>query len=77
MKFWRSCHRLARDIPNIAYLIVGDGSDRARLEQKARELGVEERVIFAGAISEGEKPDPIAWRMPMLCQSRRQVIGIV
>jgi glycosyltransferase involved in cell wall biosynthesis len=45
------------EIPNVAYIIVGDGSDRPRLEKKARALGVHDRVVFAGLISEAEKAD--------------------
>lgn len=48
---------LSTEIPNVAYLIVGDGSDRPRLEKKARALGVHDRVVFAGVISEAEKAD--------------------
>jgi phosphatidylinositol alpha-1,6-mannosyltransferase len=45
------------ELPNAAYLIMGDGSDRARLEAKARELGVADRVAFTGYVSEAEKAD--------------------
>jgi phosphatidylinositol alpha-1,6-mannosyltransferase len=48
---------LAQQIPSITYLIVGDGNDRPRLEAKARSLGVEDRVVFAGFIPEAEKAD--------------------
>ena len=48
---------LSQHIPDIAYLIVGDGDDRGRLEEKARALGMEDRVVFAGFIGEEEKPD--------------------
>jgi phosphatidyl-myo-inositol dimannoside synthase len=47
--------RLAVDHPHIAYLIAGDGPDRARLEAKACALGVADRVVFAGRIAEEEK----------------------
>jgi phosphatidyl-myo-inositol dimannoside synthase len=40
---------------SLVYLIVGDGEDRARLEGKARALGVENEVRFAGRIQENEK----------------------
>ncbi len=43
--------------PDLAYMICGDGTDRARLEAKARELGVGERVVFTGWIDEAEKVD--------------------
>jgi phosphatidyl-myo-inositol dimannoside synthase len=48
---------LSTEIPNVAYLIVGDGSDRPRLEKKARALGMHDRVVFAGLIPEAEKAD--------------------
>jgi glycosyltransferase involved in cell wall biosynthesis len=41
--------------PTIKYLIVGDGDDRARLEAKARALGLSDKVVFAGRIRETEK----------------------
>jgi len=48
---------LARQIPQVAYLIVGDGDDRPRLAARARSLGVGERVIFTGFIPEAQKAD--------------------
>jgi phosphatidyl-myo-inositol dimannoside synthase len=48
---------LSQQIPEIVYLIAGDGDDRRRLEEKARVLGVEDRVVFAGFIGEEEKAD--------------------
>lgn len=48
---------LAKTRPDIAYMICGDGTDRARLEAKARDLGVADRVVFAGWIDEAEKVD--------------------
>jgi phosphatidyl-myo-inositol dimannoside synthase len=39
----------------IVYLIVGDGSDRERLERKAHQSGHGERVLFAGWVPEIEK----------------------
>lgn len=45
---------LAREMPDLAYLIVGDGTDRARLEEKVAALGLSERVKFAGWVAHGE-----------------------
>lgn len=42
--------------PALVYLIAGDGKDRSRLEEKARGLGVGDRVIFTGYVSESDKP---------------------
>jgi glycosyltransferase involved in cell wall biosynthesis len=41
--------------PKIKYLIVGDGSDRARLNGLVESLGLSAHVVFAGRISEAEK----------------------
>lgn len=48
---------LKEEIPDIVYLIVGDGTDRQRLEAKAISLGVADRVVFTGFVSESEKAD--------------------
>jgi glycosyltransferase involved in cell wall biosynthesis len=45
---------LAR-VPSLKYLIVGDGSDRPRLEAKVGALGLKQSVVFAGYIPESEK----------------------
>ena len=41
---------LAR-VPDVALVVVGDGPDRARLEGRTRELGLDSRVRFLGARS--------------------------
>lgn len=46
---------LKLEIPNLAYLIIGDGSDRARLQEKAQQLGITDVVTFTGYIPEDEK----------------------
>src|SRR4029079_10242348 len=46
---------LLPEAPALAYLVVGGGRDRARLEQRARALGVQDRVVFAGPVPEAEK----------------------
>lgn len=48
---------LVKEIPDLRYLIVGDGTDRDRLRQKVEQLGLRERVVFAGHIPETEKVD--------------------
>ena len=44
----------ARDL---VYLAVGDGTDRARLQESARALGLGAHVVFTGRIAEAEKAD--------------------
>lgn len=48
--------RLAAERPDLAYVVAGDGPERARLERLAAELGVAERVHFLGAVDDAELP---------------------
>lgn len=48
-------HELAAHVPDVAYMIVGEGTDRERLRRKAEALGVADRVVFTGFVSEAEK----------------------
>jgi glycosyltransferase involved in cell wall biosynthesis len=50
-----SLPRLVTEFPNLAYIAVGDGSDRMRLEAKAATLGVRDYCVFPGYVSEAEK----------------------
>jgi glycosyltransferase involved in cell wall biosynthesis len=47
--------KLLKRLSSVKYLIVGDGPDRQRLEQKVTALGLSGKVIFTGRISESEK----------------------
>ncbi len=42
--------QIAETFPNVKYLVIGRGDDRSRLAQLAADLGVAERVIFAGFV---------------------------
>jgi glycosyltransferase involved in cell wall biosynthesis len=50
--FLESVARVGLD--NVRYVIIGDGSLRASLEAKARSLGIEKKVIFAGGRKDPE-----------------------
>ena len=41
--------------PNIRFVIAGGGGDLDRLETLAADLGVKDRVVFAGRVSDAEK----------------------
>ena len=43
---------VAKQQPNLRLLLVGEGSLRPQLEQKVRELGLEDRTIFTGGRSD-------------------------
>ncbi|MEM0979713.1 MAG: glycosyltransferase [Cyanobacteria bacterium P01_H01_bin.58] len=40
--------------PNVKYLVIGRGDDQPRLEQLAQDLGVRDRVVFAGFVPDEE-----------------------
>ena len=42
---------IAKTFPNVKYLVIGRGDDLPRLAQLAADLGVAERVIFAGFVT--------------------------
>lgn len=46
---------LLRRVPNLVFLVAGDGDDKARLAKKAIRLGVEHDVVFTGYVQETEK----------------------
>ena len=68
---------LIEAVPGLVYLIVGDGSDRARLQEKARVLGVADRVVFAGHVPEAEKADHYRLADAYVMPSRGEGFGFV
>lgn len=48
----RAMPAILRSVPDAAYLVVGDGDDRERLQQLAEELGVARDVVFAGKLDD-------------------------
>ena len=48
---------LAQRFDNLCYLVVGSGGEVPRLKKKAAELGVGERVVFAGQVTNEDKAD--------------------
>lgn len=68
---------LLRDVPDLAYLVCGDGDDRPRLEAKARALGLGDRVVFAGYVSEAEKADHYRLADAFVMPGRGEGFGIV
>lgn len=69
--------RLTEEVPDLHYLVVGEGDDRPRLEAKATALGVGDRVIFAGAIPEGEKADHYRLADAFVMAGRGEGFGFV
>jgi glycosyltransferase involved in cell wall biosynthesis len=50
----RALPSVLRTIPDLHYVIIGDGNFRAALEDLARSLGVENRAHFVGSVSDAE-----------------------
>lgn len=47
----RALPEIARIFPTVKYLVIGRGDDQPRLARLAAELGVSDRVIFAGFVA--------------------------
>ena len=68
---------LIREMPDLVYLIVGDGDDRFRLESKTRTLGVDTHVVFAGYVREEEKAAHYRLADAFVMPGRGEGFGIV
>ena len=73
----RALSIIARDVPGVRYVVVGDGSDRSRLEGLARDLGVACRVEFRGHLSTEELARAYAECSLFLMPSPKEGFGIV
>jgi glycosyltransferase involved in cell wall biosynthesis len=51
---------VARDVPRLRLLLVGDGPKRPEAEARVRELGLEARVVFTGRVPHAEIPEHVA-----------------
>ncbi|HVD61326.1 MAG TPA: glycosyltransferase family 4 protein [Gemmatimonadaceae bacterium] len=69
--------RLLEEYPQLVYMIVGDGSDRSRLEKKSRDLGIDRSVVFTGYVEESEKLDYYRAADLFLMPSRLEGFGYV
>jgi phosphatidylinositol alpha-1,6-mannosyltransferase len=52
----RALPRVIASVPDLTYLIVGQGPDQSRLEMLAKELGVSANVRFVGRVPYAELP---------------------
>ncbi|MEO8577073.1 MAG: glycosyltransferase family 4 protein [Gemmatimonadales bacterium] len=66
----RALAALEEDFPDARYVLVGEGHDERRLRDLAAQLGVTDRVIFAGALSDDELPEAYATSTVYLGPSR-------
>ena len=62
---------------NFFYIIAGDGTDRARLERKAKGLGLEDHTLFTGYLPEDEKDAHFRLADVFVMPSRGEGFGFV
>lgn len=62
---------------DVAYMIVGKGSDRSRLETKAERLGIRDQVVFTGYVPEEEKADHFRLADRFVMPSEGEGFGLV
>lgn len=68
---------LLETLPDLVYLIVGEGDDRPRLEALARQAGIERQVVFAGAVDDAKLPDYYRAADGFVMPSVQEGFGIV
>lgn len=68
---------LSASMPNILYLIVGEGDDRHRLERLTARLGIRDRVVFVGYVGEEDKADYYRLADLLVMPGRGEGFGIV
>ena len=63
-------------LPGVRYLVIGDGPERSALERRAGELGVRDRVEFAGQLAPDEalRRSRAAWCFVMV--STQEAFGV-
>jgi glycogen synthase len=61
---------IVRVVPDIQLTIAGDGTDKPRLEQQARELNVHDKIVFRGWVAPGDVLDLINTATIVIVPSR-------
>jgi glycosyltransferase involved in cell wall biosynthesis len=69
--------QLVARCPNIQFLLVGDGPWRGRLEERARKLGLADRIRFTGLVPPSSVPDLLAQMDVLVHLSRREGLARV
>jgi glycosyltransferase involved in cell wall biosynthesis len=65
-----------KDVP-VKALLVGDGNGRAILEQRAKELGVADRIVFAGQLPYDQLPQYISAMDVCISTQSNDLVGMV
>lgn len=73
----RALPKMIAAFPDVVYLIVGGGDDKARLEALAREVAVADHVVFVGRVSADELPQLYRLADVFVMPSTQEGFGIV
>lgn len=65
------------DVPNIKYLLVGEGSDLLRIRKLVKRLNIEDKIVFCGSVSDEELPYYYNLCDVFVMPSRSEGFGIV
>jgi glycosyltransferase involved in cell wall biosynthesis len=68
--------RVAAHRPDVRLALLGRGAERERLEQRAAALGISDRVVFAGFVSDAERDAWLARARVCVCASRKEGFGL-
>ena len=68
---------LIAKVPDLVYLVAGDGTDRPRLEAKVKSLDLERHTVFTGHVAEAEKADHYRLADVFVLAGRGEGFGIV
>ena len=68
--------RVRDALPAAELVVIGRGSERARLEALARELGLEASTCFAGFVSDDERDALLARARVCVCASEKEGWGL-
>jgi glycosyltransferase involved in cell wall biosynthesis len=68
--------QLAASHPDVRLAIVGRGTVRAHLERRAAALGIADRVVFSGFVSDAERDGWLSRARVCVCPSEREGFGL-
>lgn len=74
--FLRAMAQLVDRFPELEVLVIGDGSDRARLERLAAQLEIGARTRFAGFVTDLERDELLESARVCVCPSVKEGWGI-
>jgi phosphatidylinositol alpha-1,6-mannosyltransferase len=66
-------YRLRKELPDLQYVIVGDGPYRSTLEQLAAGLGLQSQIVFAGRVDDKTLPEYYAAADVVIMASRQRL----